>query len=445
MPNNETGLVLPWGPTEEISLRLPERWRSPNTFVPDLSGRLEAYSEALERSLDAPLGGATLERLVKSGSRVAIVVDDPSRWTPVREALPVVLSRLHALGVATDAVSISVGVGRHHAVSEVSMRKRLGDEIVARYRCFSPPVDELSRYADLGTTPEGVPVRVFRPVVEADVRLLIGSVLPHLQAGFGGGYKLMLPGCSHRSTLAALHRHGLEGDAGRLIGGDPNTNPMRRAIGAAAALLGPCFSISHVLGSAGDVLRVESGSPDLVQDALSSEVRRRFRAPTSQPVDVLVASNFPWPGDPMQSFKVLLNHIAACRVGGVLVGFFWADAEEIDRSLPSSVIGAFARLGKAGGWAVRGGMPVAERVAKALGNPSQFMIRWGRELVVDRRVLVYCPPLRERFGRWLGSVQLFAEQCELWTVAQSLLGAEPPRSVRVFPIGGLSYVSANVE
>ena len=90
------------------------------------------------------------------------------------------------------------------------MRRRLGDDIAATYRCFSPPVDDLSAYVDLGRTPQGIPVRVFRPVAEADLRILIGSVLPHLQAGFGGGYKLIFPGTSHRTTLGALHRQGLD-------------------------------------------------------------------------------------------------------------------------------------------------------------------------------------------------------------------------------------------
>ena len=58
-------------------------------------------------------------------------------------------------------------------------------------------------------------MRVFRPVAEADLRILIGSVLPHLQAGFGGGYKLIFPGTSHRTTLGALHRQGLVGRGGR--------------------------------------------------------------------------------------------------------------------------------------------------------------------------------------------------------------------------------------
>ena len=79
-----------------------------------------------------------------------------------------------------------MGVGRHAPVDDAAMRRRVGDSVVERYACHSPPVDDLSRYVELGTTPEGVPVRVFRPVAEADVRLLIGSVLPHLQAGDGG-------------------------------------------------------------------------------------------------------------------------------------------------------------------------------------------------------------------------------------------------------------------
>ena len=153
---------------------------------------------------------------------MAIVVDDPSRWTPVREALPIVLGRLHAAGVRAEDVTISVGVGRHHAVDATAMRRRVGDAVAAGYRCFSPPVDDLAAYVDLGTTPRGIPVRVFRPVAEADLRILIGSVLPHLQAGFGGGYKLIFPGTSHRTTLGRPAPSGLgrAGDAGRLLGGD---------------------------------------------------------------------------------------------------------------------------------------------------------------------------------------------------------------------------------
>ena len=99
------------------------------------------------------------------------------------------------------------------------------------------PLDDLSAYDDLGQTPQGIPVRVFQPVARANLRILVGSVLPHLQAGFGGGYKLIFPGTSHRTTLGSLHRQGLDGrsDPASLLGDHRGGNAMRQAIRAAAS------------------------------------------------------------------------------------------------------------------------------------------------------------------------------------------------------------------
>lgn len=442
IPSSEMGtsVEFPWGDEGAITLALPSRWREVDVVRPDLEGVLDDYPAILARALDAPLGCPPVEQQVGPGSRVAIVVDDPSRWTPVREALPILLGRLHEAGVRPEEVTISAGVGRHHAVDDASMRARVGDAVVDAYRCFSPPVDDLSAYASLGETPEGVPVRVFRPVAEADLRILIGSVLPHLQAGFGGGYKLIFPGTSHRSTLGALHRQGLSPqEAGRLLGGNAADNPMRRAIRAAAALLGPCVSISHLLGAPGQILRVLAGHPDPVQERLSEEARRRFQAPEAPPADLIVAGNNPWPGDPMQSFKVLLQHRAATRPGGVLVGFFWTDSAEIDRSVPMPWLRTIAASGSWGGWTIRRGVALASQVVSAVGSPSAFLLGWARELVVDRTVLVYAPPLAEQLGPRLGPIRLFADQDALWKAASEALANVSDPRIRVFPQGGLTY------
>jgi nickel-dependent lactate racemase len=435
-------------------------------IAPDLTDPVADYQAALESALGSPVDTPRLEDQLGPGRSVAIVVDDPSRWTPVREAMPRVLARLHAAGVRPEDVTISVGVGRHHAVDAESMSRRVGESVAVGYRCFSPPVDDLSAYVELGTVEPGVPVRVFRPVAEADLRILIGSVLPHLQAGFGGGYKLILPGTSHRTTLGALHRQGLVGrggsDASGLLGGDAADNPMRRTIHAAASLLGPCWSISHLIGGPGQVFRVIAGRPESVQERLAAEARRRFQSPAGEPADVVVAGNHPWPGDPMQSFKVLLHHRSACRPGGALVGLFWTDPAEIGRSFPVGALRRIAATGALGAWGVRHLIPAAQHAAALAGSPAAFMIRWARELVVDRNVLVYAPPLREQIGPRLGPVRLFADLDELWAqVARCALyssqwsvvssqwkdlgqdaarGEEQALRVRTFPQGGLTYV-----
>jgi hypothetical protein len=375
---------------------------------------------------------------------VAVVVDDPSRWTPVREALPIVLERLRALGVLSKDVTISVAVGRHLPVDPASMRRRVGDMVADTYVCFSPPVDDRSAYADLGTTSSGIPVRVFRPVAEADLRILIGSVLPHLQAGFGGGYKLIFPGTSHRSTLGALHQQGLigSGDAGGLLGGDAATNPMRLAIRQAAALLGPCISIGHLMGGPDQVFQVIAGDPEAVQNKLASEARRRFQSPAAEPAEIVVAGNHPWPGDPMQSFKVLLHHRAASKPGGVLVGLFWTDPEEIDRSFPRAALKFIAATGAPGGWAIRQMVPAVESALAATQSPRAFMLRWARELIVDRVVLVYSPTLYQHLGPCLGPIRIFDDQTALWSAATSSIPRVTNRVPRmlIFPQGGLTYV-----
>jgi lactate racemase len=443
---------VPWGPIGSLELVLPssEPFAAADVDVvwPDLSAPLADYESAITNAIDSPIGTPRLDALVTFGSSVAIVVDDPSRWTPVREALKVVLARLHALGVQPPDITISVGVGRHASVSTEAMQQRVGKEVAARYRCFSPPVDDISAYDHLGETPHGIPVRVFRPVARANLRIMIGSVLPHLQAGFGGGYKLIFPGTSHRSTLGALHRQGIERrvDPASLLGGFAPANAMRQAIHAAAAQLGPCWSISHLAGGQRHVLRVVAGHPERVQDILAIEARRRLEAPESAPADLVIAGNNPWPGDPMQSFKALLHHRAACVPGGVLLGLFWTDPDEINRSFPMSALRCIAATGRAGGWAIQRLLPAAQRIADRFRSPAAFMLRWARELGVDRTVLVYAPPLQECIGSRLGPVQLFAELDTLWKVAGTSIErnrarqAGVPMRIRIFPQGGLSYV-----
>jgi hypothetical protein len=217
---------------------------------------------------------------------------------------------------------------------------------------------------------------------------------------------------------------------------------MRLAIGQAAGMLGPCFSISHLIGGPDQVLQVIAGRPEPVQEILSREARRRFRGPSSVPADIVVAGNHPWPGDPMQSFKVLLHHREAARPGGVLVGLFWTDPAELDRSFPRAAMRLISATGAPGGWAIRCLLPFAERAMAAAGSPSAFMLRWARELVIDRTVLVFSPALHDRLGPRLGPVCIFADQSELWAHALKSVGNEqekPPR-IRVFPQGGLTYV-----
>jgi hypothetical protein len=149
----------------------------------------------------------------------------------------------------------------------------------------------------------------------------------------------------------------------------------------------------------------------------------------------------------MQSFKVLLHHRAACVRGGVLAGLFWTDPSEIARSFPIAALMRIAATGTLGGWAIRRLLPAAQTIAGLSSSYINFMLRWARELIVDRTVLVYSPPLHERVGPRLGPVHLFADQHAMWQAASTVLGRQLSSAgrlrIRVFPQGGLTYVTGS--
>ena len=140
-------------------------------------------------------------------------------------------------------MTISVGVGRHHAVDA----RRCDGGWVRRspeaYRCFSPPVDDLAAYDELGTTPRrgsgpGLPAgRRGRP---ADPDRLgaaapAGGLWRRLQADLPGDE----PPDNARGVAPAGARSRLRRRpaAGRRRGGATRCGGRSHA---AAGLLGPC-------------------------------------------------------------------------------------------------------------------------------------------------------------------------------------------------------------
>ena len=93
-----------------------------------------------------------------------------------------------------EDITLLCGIGHAPALNTPEKRTKLGAEVVARYRVIDNEPQNPAALVDLGVTPGGVPVRVHRAAVEADLLIATGIVEPHQYAGYSGGGKTVAVG-----------------------------------------------------------------------------------------------------------------------------------------------------------------------------------------------------------------------------------------------------------
>lgn len=214
-------IAIPWGAWHwegEERLPLPPGWRVEAAAPGD-----EPAGPSLEEALAAPVGAPPIDELAREAVRrrgdratAAIAVEDLTRPAPAGRALRAMLQRLESGGIPPHRVRVILAVGAHAPATGPELRMKLGE--FACERCDVSNHNPYENLVDLGRSPAGLPVRINGAFHEADVKLALGSVMPHPYAGFGGGGKIVLPGLAGIETLEANHRPAVTGLAGAGVG-----------------------------------------------------------------------------------------------------------------------------------------------------------------------------------------------------------------------------------
>ncbi|HEM61076.1 MAG TPA: DUF2088 domain-containing protein, partial [Chloroflexi bacterium] len=74
---------IPWGRGETLELMLPPEWRLVAQGQFDAPPAFDDLCTALRQALDRPVGSPPLRELVGPETRIALVMDDESRPTPL--------------------------------------------------------------------------------------------------------------------------------------------------------------------------------------------------------------------------------------------------------------------------------------------------------------------------------------------------------------------------
>ena len=195
------------------------------------------------------------------GRSLCLVIPDATRVCP----LPLLLGAIHdAVRSRVRSCVAVVALGTHSPMTDVARRALVGtpdlvavdhewwddDTFVTVGTIAADRVAELSG----GRLAVDVPVRINRLVVESDVTVTIGPVLPHEVVGFSGGDKYLFPGVSGPEMIDVSHWIGALVTSREIIG-TRGITPVRALIHAAADLVPGERHAVCVVGDHGDGLR----------------------------------------------------------------------------------------------------------------------------------------------------------------------------------------------
>ncbi len=438
-------ITIPWG-DESLTLRLPGGWTVQQVAAPDVPPAPCDWPERLANALTRPEGMPALGHLLSArrSGRIAVVVEDLTRHSPLPRILEVLFRELRHARVPDENVEIFLATGMHPAPSPEQVAEKIGPDLAGRIAWRANPWTDPQAYVSLGRVelPRAgrLPLWIDRRVAGADLRILVSSVSPHLQAGFGGGYKMLVPGCSGLSTIRRLHLAGVPRRPLQQVGQLAEENPMRRLIDAAGKAIdaagGISFSIQYVLDARDQPAAIAVGDVAVCQRMLAKRCAAGYGVLVDAPADVVIANAHPRDFDLWQSFKAIAHCCWAARRDGVIVCLARCPAG-VNMPTPSLPVGSgcvrrIVRL--LGADAVAS---LATRLVPSLSGDAAFFVRLALQLLQRNSVLLASPALAEA-GRTVLGLSVFADPTEAFQAADAQL-AGGPKQVIVFPSGGSTY------
>ncbi len=255
---------------------------------------------------------------VHRGESVCLVVSDHTRKTAADRVLPVLLDGLCKNGCAEDQMSILFASGIHRKPTTTEVERILGREIADRFegRIHFHDPDNDDELVSVGMTPRLHTVKLNKRAVDADRLILLGGVVYHYHAGFGGGRKSLVPGLASRGTIAHNHSLTLDPKDNRIrpnvTAGAMDGNTVADEMLAGARLCRPDFIINTVLLPDGGLAGVFAGDLECAHRAACEMAEKIYRCDIAPAADFVIASAC-GASNWIQSHKALYNSDRAVK------------------------------------------------------------------------------------------------------------------------------------
>ena len=278
------------------------------------------FKGELISALESPIGTPPLKELAVDRKNIVFLVEDNTRSTPLDIIMPIITDYLNENGVPDNAMSFLTAPGTHRLMTDEEIIQKLGAEMVRRFKVVQHDANASEDMKDLGTVTAGdykIPVHVNKYALEADLLVGIGNIVPHCDAGYSGGAKILQPGVCDFVTTSATH--AAAGFCPDIPLGMADGNPCRMGMEEVAKIAGLAFIVNTVKNYEGEISGIFAGDFIKAHREGVKLAKISYSISVPEPADIVIVSSSPSDMDYWQACKGTSCAYFAVKEGGVMI------------------------------------------------------------------------------------------------------------------------------
>jgi len=293
--NNIQEVSIPWGNwylQGTKMLAFPAGW---DVTLCKMEHSLALSERELISKIDLPIGAPNLDELARGKKSACIIIDDISRPTPGSFILPPIIKKLLGAGIPADKIKVLLALGGHRPMIRQDIEKKVGRYVFNTFEVLnhSPFRSDLVCVQD----GEGKQIiKVNRTYAEADLKILVGCIVPHSLAGFSGGAKNVIPGVGGIETLEINHKlcfKNLEESMVQKTNYLNPDNPLRKNMEKIAGGFGIDFIVNVVLNDKMQVTDAFAGHYIEAHREACKRAAALYRTKLVPGADIVVLNAYP--------------------------------------------------------------------------------------------------------------------------------------------------------
>jgi nickel-dependent lactate racemase len=286
-------------------------------FTPKSIEKKASTEELILKAFANPIESPPLLELAKGKRQVLILADDNTRTTPMQEIIPAILKELKAAGVENKNASLLVALGTHREMTQDEKEKKFGRSVCETLPIHMHRWDREDELCDLGTTEGGTQILLNKRLMEADLVIGVGQIVPHRVAGYSGGCKIIQPGVCGAVTTGQTHWLSAKFTGEEIMG--KIDNPVREEMNRVGLRANLKFIVNAVMDLSDEIVDAVCGDPIAAFKKGARLSSKIFGVEVPEKADIVLTDSYPADLEMWQASKGIYAADLAVKEGGVIV------------------------------------------------------------------------------------------------------------------------------